>query len=172
MKEWYSQSLPWPSPPPRYAAGKTVRVGDVVNWDQRWRPLQTSNTLDTHQATFRVLAPGLTPLISQSVWNYPSGVMRIFPWHEKGKISASEAVFVSSVKGYGAPRRCSGAPRDHLSLFKWLPMKRHASWAQLLSRGWFILLTSTIQWKTVGFKLHVHFRLLEKKYAIKCLRIY
>lgn len=39
-------ALPW------FAAENTVRVGDVESWDQRWRPLQTSTTLDSHQATF------------------------------------------------------------------------------------------------------------------------
>lgn len=56
--------LAGPSPLPWSAASETVRVGDVVSWDQRWRPLQTSTTLDTHQATFHVLATASQQVIS------------------------------------------------------------------------------------------------------------
>lgn len=74
----FSRYLPGPSPLPWYAAGKTVRVGDVVSWDQRWRPLQTSTTLDTHQATFRVLAPRRSRLISRNVYGTDRGRSRTY----------------------------------------------------------------------------------------------
>lgn len=113
----FSRYLPGPSPLPWYAAGKTVRVGDVVSWDQRWRPLQTSTTLDTHQATFRVLAPRRSRLISRTVCATDRGRSRSYFKRESpgGNVSVL-SVFLKATN-LSAPRHCVLlAPGTPLSL--------------------------------------------------------
>lgn len=126
----FSRYLPGPSPLPWYAAGKTVRVGDVVSWDQRWRPLQTSTTLDTHQATFRVLAPRRSRLISRNVCGTDRGHSRSYFTQESlcGNASVLSVFWRLQTSPHLATASCW--LQGHLSVFKWLPVKRHASCAK------------------------------------------
>lgn len=112
----FSRYLPGASPLPWYAAGKTVRVGDVVSWDQRWRPLQTSTTLDTHQATFRVLAPRRSRLISRNVCGTDRGRSRSYFTRVTGWKCLGFVWFLKATN-LSAPRHCVLlAPGTPLSL--------------------------------------------------------